>query len=163
MSAYLITHGHMDHVSALAPLCAALPAPVAMHPRDAAWAFTADNQMPPFYPVPAQPPAIERPLADGQTWVDGALRYEVLATPGHTPGGVCFYFPADKVVFTGDTLFANSVGRTDLPGSSERALTTSLRKLLQLPDDTVVYPGHGPHTTIGAERAANPFLQDLGS
>ena len=158
VAAYLLTHGHIDHVSGLAALCKEIPAPAAMHPRDAVWAFTRANQMLPFYPMAGEPPAVARQLADGQEWTDGTLSYRVIETPGHSPGGVCFYFAHEKVLFTGDTLFADSVGRTDLPGGSNRVLTQSLRKLTALPDDVAVYPGHGSATTIGAEKATNPYL-----
>jgi len=82
----------------------------------------------------------------------------VIETPGHTPGGVCYYFPEDKLLLSGDTLFAGSIGRTDLPGGNMATLTESLKKLTSLPDDTTVIPGHGPYSTIGAEKRINPFL-----
>ena len=87
------------------------------------------------------------------------MKYEVITTPGHSPGGVCYHFAAEKTLFTGDTLFSGSIGRTDLKGSDERLMQTSLRRLTQLPDDTLVYPGHGPRTTIGREKKINPFLR----
>lgn len=158
VAAYLITHGHIDHVSALTPLAARFPAPIAMHPKDAAWAFSRVNAMPP-YPAPTRPPTIERPLADGQTYEDGGLKYQVIATPGHTPGGVCFHFPEAQVLFTGDTLFAGSVGRTDFPGGDDALLNASLRVLTSLPDATTVFAGHGPQSTIGQEKATNPFIR----
>lgn len=156
---YLLTHGHMDHVSGLADLVERLPAPVAMHPVDAAWAFTEDNAMPPYYDTPRAPPAIARNLANGQTWTDADLTYRVLETPGHSPGSVSFYFPEEGLLFPGDVLFAGAVGRTDLPGGHAATLWNSLQKLLDLPPATVVYPGHGPATTLAAEKAGNPFLQ----
>jgi hydroxyacylglutathione hydrolase len=157
--AYLITHGHMDHVSGLSDLAGLYPAPVAIHPQDAAWAFSSANEMLPHYAAPTRPASIERHLADGQTWEDGGLRYRTIATPGHSPGGVCFYFEDEGALFSGDTLFAGSVGRTDLPGGDEALLNTSLRVLAQLPDRTTVFPGHGPKTTIGQEKATNPFIR----
>jgi glyoxylase-like metal-dependent hydrolase (beta-lactamase superfamily II) len=84
---------------------------------------------------------------------------EIIETPGHTPGGVCYYFPAEKLLLAGDTLFAGSVGRTDLPGGDMATLMRSLKKLTDLPGDTLVIPGHGMHTTISAEKASNPFLR----
>ena len=159
VAAYLVTHGHMDHVGGLGEITRLFPAPVAMHPADAAWAFTPANQALPYYETPGQPAAIDRKLADGQRYNDGEVAYEVIATPGHTPGGVCFYFKNEKALFSGDTLFSGSIGRTDFPGSDESLMEQSLRRLTGLPDDTFVYPGHGPRTTIGHEKKHNPFLR----
>jgi len=159
VAAYMLTHGHMDHVSAIAELHAALPAPVGISKFDLPWAFEESNQMPPFYPPPGRPATIERELADGQEWNDAGLAYRVIATPGHTPGSVCFHFPAENVLLTGDTLFAGSVGRTDLPGGDSRAMNESLGRLAALPEETTVYCGHGPKTTVAHERANNFFLQ----
>lgn len=160
VAAYLLTHGHVDHVSALADLHAALPAPVAMHSNDLKWAFSELNHMLPFYSAPRKPADLSRPLEDRQMWTDAGLTYSVLATPGHTPGSVCFYFPTEGAIFTGDTLFAGSVGRTDLPGGNARNLTDSLRKIKALPDTTMVYPGHGPDTDLGEEKQSNYFMRD---
>ena len=160
--AYLLTHGHVDHVSALADLHDVRPAPIALHPADAQWAFTRVNALPPWCPAPRDPGGIERELADGQDWEDAGWPYRVIATPGHTPGGVCFHFPKEKLLFSGDTLFQGSVGRTDLPGGNSRTLAASLRKLVELlPDDTRVLPGHGPETTIGQEKRQNFFLREI--
>lgn len=158
----LLTHGHMDHVAGLADVARAFPkAPVGLHPEDARWAFTPANSMPPYYETPEAPAQIERAWAGGQTWTDDELTYEIIEVPGHSPGSVAFYFRALDLVFSGDVLFAGSIGRTDLPGGHAATLGRSLRRLLELPDETVVYPGHGPDTTIGAERAGNPFLRNL--
>lgn len=157
-AAYLLTHGHVDHVSAVADLCERHPAPVALHAGDLSWAFGPLNRMLPFYDTPRRPPAVERELADGASYTDGGLVYRVLATPGHTPGSVSFIFDDDKVLFCGDTLFAGSVGRTDLQGGDSRALTDSLRRIAAVGDDFRVYSGHGPETTIRRERASNYFL-----
>lgn len=154
---YVLTHGHMDHIGALAELHAAFPAPVGLHPDDLKWAFGAANQMPPFYPAPRACP-VERSLRDGQMWTDAGLTYSVIESPGHTPGSVCLYFPTEGAVFTGDTLFAGSVGRTDFPGGSARLLAASLAGLARLPDTTMVYPGHGPDTDIGQEKQTNEFM-----
>ena len=156
--AYLLTHGHMDHVHGLAALAERFPAPIGLHPRDASWAFTAQNMMPPYYDQPVAPRAIARNWAEGQRWSDGGLDYTILETPGHSPGGVCFYFEQESLLVAGDTLFQGSVGRTDLPGGDSRALAASLARLKLLPDVTKVLCGHGPNTTIGREKKSNPFL-----
>ena len=157
--AYLLTHGHVDHVSALAEVADAFPAPIALHPIDAKWAFEPVNQMPPYYDTPKAPRSIDRQFDDQQECTDAGFRYRVLFTPGHAPGHVSLYFEEDGVLFAGDVLFRGSVGRVDLPGSNARDMEGSLQKLMALPDDTVVYPGHGPRTTIGDERRQNPYLR----
>ena len=159
VAAYMLTHGHMDHVSALAALHRDFPAPIGLHPADAAWAFSASNELPPHYGVPEAPPAITRALQDGQIWRDGGIEYTVIATPGHTPGGVCFHLPAAGILLAGDTLFAGSVGRTDLPGGDARTLAASLRRLKALDDAVRVFPGHGDPTTIGHEKRTNFFMR----
>ncbi len=155
---YLLTHGHMDHVSGVAELAAGMPAPVAMHPLDARWAFTGVNAAPPYYDTPRAPPAIERTLAEGQEWADAGFHYRVIETPGHSPGSVSFYFPEAGLLFPGDALFAGAVGRTDLPGGHAPTLWNSLQKLVSLPGETKVYPGHGPATSLNRERKTNPYL-----
>lgn len=156
---YLLTHGHVDHVSALAEVAQEFPAPVAIHALDAKWAFEPINQLPPYYDTPKSPPSIDRHLEDQQEYVDAGFRYRVLFTPGHAPGHVSLYFEDTSVLFSGDVLFQGSVGRIDLPGGNRSDMQKSLQALMTLPDDTVVYPGHGPSTTIGEERRTNPFLR----
>lgn len=160
VAAYLLTHGHVDHVYALADMVAARPAPVALHPADAAWAFTERAAFPPYYGAPKAPPRIDRELADGQTWTDLGLTYRIIETPGHSPGGVAFYFETEKALFSGDSIFRGSIGRSDLPGADPATLAASLKKILTLPDDVTIHSGHGPATTIGHERQTNPFLRD---
>jgi hydroxyacylglutathione hydrolase len=111
--------------------------------------------------IPISPPA-DILLKDGDTFLLGNLQFKVLHTPGHSAGGICLYCATENVAFVGDTLFKGSIGRYDLPtGGSEKKLMESIKtKLLMLPDETVVYPGHGEQTTIGEERRDNPFLQD---
>ena len=156
---YLITHGHADHLTALADLCAKHPAPFMIHPADAAWAFEAVNQIPPYYGVPHRPNTACLAAEDGTEHVIGSLAFRVVGTPGHTPGGVCYYFFTDGALISGDTLFQGSVGRTDLPGGDPRILTQSLNKLKRLPPETWVYPGHGAPTTIEDECASNIYMR----
>ncbi len=158
---YMLTHGHVDHISALADLHKAMPAPVGIHGSDLKWAFNAGNQMLPFYDTPVSPPKIERVFKDGEKFTDGDLDYSVIFTPGHTEGSVCFLFHKENVLFSGDTLFAGSVGRTDLPGGSSRTLTQSLKKIAGLDENTVIYPGHGPQTNLKHEKKHNFFMQSL--
>ncbi|NBD35445.1 MAG: MBL fold metallo-hydrolase [Chloroflexi bacterium] len=159
---YIInTHGHFDHVAANGAL-QSLDAPLALHPADrdllaegggASWFDLA------YVPSPA--PDID--LHDGQVLTVGELHLHVVHTPGHTPGSICLYIPEDGALITGDTLFAGSVGRTDLPQGNPRALTESLKKLLALdyPPETKIYPGHGPTSTLARERQRNPWLRRL--
>lgn len=155
-----LTHGHIDHVGALKEVKEATGAEVAIHADDVkslsgGAGFLVSLLVPGLsYPKPPPP---DRLLKDGDSLDIGALHFEVLHTPGHTPGGICLV--GEGVVFSGDTLFNYSIGRADLPGGNYSQLLSSIRtKLLVLPDNTVVYPGHGPDTTIGVERKGNPFL-----
>lgn len=158
LAGYLITHGHVDHISALALLYRRFPAPVEMHAADVKWAFGNNNQVPPFYLPPEAPLEIAYKIEDEQVLLSGELQHRILATPGHTPGGVCFYFEAAGILLTGDTLFNGTVGRTDLSGGNSRILQKSLLKLGALPLKTRVLAGHGPESTIEYELANNPFM-----
>jgi len=152
-----LTHGHIDHIGALKKIKEATGAEVAIHADDAGSLKkqSLSIMLGLFYPTPPPP---DRLLKDGDSIDVGDLHFVVLHTPGHTPGGICL--SGQGVVFSGDTLFNYSVGRTDLHGGSYDKLMGSIQtKLMTLPDDTIVYPGHGPDTTIGAERKGNPFLQ----
>jgi len=154
------THGHIDHLSALGDLLAVHPAPVWLHAEDAKWAFSPFNRLPPAYPDMAHRPAtLLTSLKHGQILAAGGLEAQVICTPGHTPGGICLYLQQDRVLLAGDTLFAGSVGRTDFPGGDRYRLSQSLGRLLELPDETQVVPGHGALTTIGEERRDNPYLK----
>ncbi len=157
------THAHVDHAGAVAPLKRLLGVPFALHPDDQPVLdhLPLAGQM---FGLPAKEvPEVERALEGGEQLELGELTAEVLHTPGHSPGGCCFHFAAQRVVFVGDTLFAGSVGRTDLPGGDGKTLIASInQRLLTLADDVVAYSGHGPETTIGAERQSNPFLRPGG-
>ena len=154
----LLTHAHYDHIFACAAVAEATQAPVALHQDDlpllkAGGGATLWGLPPPAYREP------DRWLVEGDEIIFGQHRFEVFFTPGHAPGHVCFYEAQAGVIFDGDVLFAGGIGRTDLPGGSYEVLLESINeKLMVLPDETVVYPGHGPATTIGRERAGNPFL-----
>lgn len=153
----VLTHAHFDHISALNEILAVYPVPVYLHPEDAVFAFSPLNAMPP-YSSTARPATLVTDKKDGDTLACGGLTAEILHTPGHTPGGWCLYFEKDNLLVAGDTLFAGSVGRTDFPGGSMAKLEASLQRLKKLPDNTRVICGHGPLTTIGAEKRSNPYL-----
>lgn len=155
-----LTHGHFDHIGGVTGLLAKWPAlPVHIAPGDAPWAFAPVNACGGDYPPTARPATLVADLVEGAVLAAGGLSARVLATPGHTPGGVCLLFEDAALLLSGDTLFAGSCGRTDFPGSSPVQMAASLRRLAALPPGTAVVPGHGPATTIARERAGNPFLQ----
>lgn len=152
-----ITHAHVDHVLGVKRVAEATGAPVYLHPADLGLYSQAEEQAAWFGLQADSPPAPDRELAEGDVLPVGSTQFEVRHVPGHSPGSVVFVGPG--FVLVGDVLFAGSVGRTDLPGGDGELLLASIQeKLLTLPDDTVVYPGHGPETTIGRERLSNPFL-----
>jgi len=171
--AVLLTHGHLDHTWNAAELCGEFSIPAYIHPDDrpmladpavgigpALGAMIGDEKF-------AEPDKVID-LVDGEAIELAGLRFSCDLAPGHTKGSILFGLEADtdegavQVCFAGDVLFAGSIGRTDLPGGSHQQLLDSIdKKLLPLPDDTVVLPGHGPQTTIGRERVSNPFLADL--
>jgi len=158
LRAVWLTHAHVDHVAGVAGLHARIPVPVLLHPADRALYDAAPGQAAMFGLRVAAPPPPDGALADGATVSVGACAFTVIHTPGHTPGGVCLV--GHGLLFAGDTLFAGSIGRTDLPGGDREALLASIHeRLLVLPDETVVYSGHGPATTIGAEKRDNPFVK----
>jgi len=160
IASYVLTHSHLDHLSALDELVVSLPAEVAMHPEENDWAFCEKNAWLPAYPRTREV-AVTRPLRHQQVFSDGGLSYTVIHTPGHSPGGVCLWFPKERAVFTGDTLFAGTVGRTDLHRSSYPSLIRSLGVFLLMPPDTALYAGHGAPTTVEAELKSNPFMRDV--
>jgi hydroxyacylglutathione hydrolase len=155
----VITHGHIDHVGGAMKLRALTGAPILLNQNDYALLKMLDVQASWIGMAAPGEVSIEASIADGESLRTGNLTANVIHTPGHTEGSVCLYFPAEKLLIAGDTLFARSIGRTDFPGGSFEKIMRSLReRVLTLPDDTVVIPGHGRTTTIGAEREENPFL-----
>ena len=156
--AVLATHGHADHIGAAAAFCGT-ELPLYIHADDEL-ALTDPAAWGAGFPGPAPGrPADTRTLADGDVIEQAGFALEVIHTPGHTPGSVCFRF--DAAVFSGDLIFAGSIGRTDFPNGSQAAMVASLRRFLVLPDDLSVLPGHMATTTVGRERATNPFLVQL--
>lgn len=170
--AVLLTHGHIDHTFSVTPVCGARGIPAYLHPGDE---HMLADPMSGISPQTAAmfggrlewtEPDDVKPLADGEVLSVAGLELTVDHAPGHTPGSVTFRLPHEEVVpevmLSGDLLFAGSIGRTDLPGGDHATMLRSLAaKVLPLRDEVVVLPGHGPQTTIGQERATNPFLQDL--
>jgi glyoxylase-like metal-dependent hydrolase (beta-lactamase superfamily II) len=153
----LVTHGHIDHVAGVPRLHGETGAPVAMHPDDDAILDWERFGRLPFVPIGFAPFSIDTRLAHDTTLTFQDVTVRVLHTPGHTQGSVCFVFGLD--CFAGDTLFQRGIGRTDLPGGDTQKIVFSIRNVLyRLPPKTVVYPGHGPSTTIEEEMLLNPFV-----
>jgi hydroxyacylglutathione hydrolase len=159
---YLInTHGHFDHVGCNGPIVKETGAEFLIHEKDLDLLKMASRSAHKYGLVVEDSPAPGRYLVDGMRLDFGRRSIEVLHTPGHTEGGCCLLLRDAKLVVTGDTLFADSVGRTDLPGGSHEILMASIKnKLMPLEDDTLVWPGHGPSTTIGHERRLNPYINE---
>ena len=152
------THGHSDHISANLEVKEATGAELMIHEEDAPMLTDGAKNLSVFMGRNINRPAPDRLLKDGDELQVGNAKFKVLHTPGHTRGGICLV--GDNICFTGDTLFEFSIGRTDLPGGSFSQIINSIKKkLLTLDDEVIVFPGHGSHTTIGRERASNPFLR----
>ena len=161
LRAIWLTHAHLDHVAGVSAMREATGAPVWLHPDDRrlydrapdqarAYGFTLDRLAPP-----------DREFREGEPAIVGGLAFDVLHTPGHSPGSISLVIEGEKKILVGDLIFAGSIGRTDLPGGSMEQLVKSAReKIFAYPDDTALYPGHGPSTTVGREKRTNPFLAD---
>lgn len=159
LAAVLLTHAHIDHIEGVAALVRSVPAPIYLHPEALGWYERAGDQAVMFGMEFEAPPPIDRELRAGETLEFGGVQYEVRYAPGHAPGHVIFYLAESGVAFVGDVVFQGSIGRSDLPGGDFARLMRSIREeVLTLPDETVLYPGHGPATTVGHERVSNPFL-----
>ncbi len=159
ISRILVTHAHVDHVRAVAPLADEYSCPVLMHTEAAETLKTLPRQAIMMGVRLGKVPKADEYIEDNEVLEIGALRLRALYTPGHAPGHLAFYVEDEGLIFSGDTLFAGSIGRTDLPGGNMDLLMRSIfERLLPLPDDTRVLSGHGPETTIAREQMTNPFL-----
>jgi hydroxyacylglutathione hydrolase len=160
--AIVVTHAHIDHVAGAHKLRFLTGAPVYLNENDRELLDALDMQAK-WLGVPA-PPRTQVDVAanDGTVLRLGQAEFQVMHTPGHTQGSLCLWIPAEQKLIAGDTLFRDSIGRTDLPGGNTRQILSSIKtRLLDLPENTVVIPGHGPNTSIGREKEHNPFLQNL--
>ena len=160
LEAIWLTHAHIDHVAGLNEVRAKSDAPIFMHSAGQP-VYNAAVQQGALFGFSIRPlPPIDEYVEEGQVVNVGELEAEILFLPGHSPGSIAYYFKRENLFFGGDVLFAGSIGRVDLPGSDPRAMQQSLQRVKKLPDDTIVFPGHGPQTTIGEEKKFNPFLRE---
>ena len=163
VKAIVITHAHIDHIGGARKMKEATGAPVYMNLNDTGLAKMLDMQAAMLGMRPVEQVDIDVPAKDGDTLVVGATEVHVIHTPGHTQGSICLWAPAENMLMAGDTLFRDSIGRTDLPGGNGKQILQSIHdKLLPLPGETIVIPGHGDATTIAREKRHNPFLAGMG-
>lgn len=155
----ILTHGHGDHIGGVSDLKAMSQNGVAIHEKDASYLTNARKNFSSFTGTPVELAEADKLLRDGDALHVGKMDIKVIHTPGHTLGGISLLVSdgGEKVLFSGDTLFARSIGRSDLPGGDEDTLLQSLKKLEPLPDEIGVFPGHGPATTLGDEKQYNPY------
>ncbi len=160
VSAVLLTHGHVDHISGVGAVKKHFPdALIIIGTHDAAMLTDADLNLSGPFGVPVTSPPADRLVGEGDALTFAGLTFDVLDLPGHSPGHVVYVVRGEPVVFGGDVLFQSGIGRTDFPGGSHAQLIAGIRaKLWPMPDDTAVHPGHGPATTVGREKRTNPFV-----
>ncbi|WP_432799987.1 MBL fold metallo-hydrolase [Poriferisphaera sp. WC338] len=158
----ILTHAHHDHIEGIHKIREAFPnIPIYVHESEKDFLTDTTLNLSAALGMPAVAPEADHFVTHGDTLSLAGMTFEIRHTPGHSPGGICLYQPENEFVISGDTLFANSIGRYDFPTSDGQALFNSIKtQLFTLPDNTTIYPGHGPSTTIGHEKATNPFLQD---